>query len=363
MERDAGRLTRAALVLLVATGIGLVNAVDQYASGRAVPGGPAFGVWGVFWPHLLDTWVWAGLFPVAALLCRSFPLSSPRRRGTLAVHGLAAVLVILVAFVANFVVVRAVVLGGVHAGDFTGLPFRNTLLYGWRHHLISYGLVLSAAAGLEAGKRVRAEAARDAELRARLATARLETLRTQLHPHFLFNTLNGVLPLISDDPQAAVRTVGELSALLRESLSDGTPVSDVTGELRFLDRYLGLLKLRFGERLDYTLKVTPEAAHGVVPRLLLQPLVENAVQHGLARREEGGRVDVEARRSGDSLVLEVRDDGPELASVPDRASGVGLSNTRARLAAIHGDRCAMTLDPRAGGGVVARIVLPFEAMS
>lgn len=348
-------------VAIVATVMGLVNAGDRYRTGRPVFTGQPFTWWGVTWPYLVRAWIWAGLYPAVAALCRRWPLGPGRRRGTLAVHLAAAVLFTFLAMLLNFVAVNLLADGHVLLADLLGPPFRQSLVLGWRYHLLLYALVLAAAAGVESASRARAQALRDTELRTRLAAVRLETLRAQLHPHFLFNTLNGVLPLIEDDPPAAVRAVGELSALFRESLADGAPLSTVEAELRFLDRYLGLLKLRFGERLSYSLEATPEAASARVPRLLLQPLVENAVRHGLSRVRAGGRIEVDVRRVRDRLVLEVRDDGPGVSGEAPFAPGLGLSSTRARLQALHGERQTFELLSRPGGGAVAHLELPYEA--
>ncbi|MBL8114611.1 MAG: histidine kinase [Acidobacteria bacterium] len=340
------RLGQAGLVLLAATAFGLANAVHSPQMFRP-------DSWRAWWevagPQLLRAWLFAGLFPPAVLFCHFFPLSRPRRRGAIAIHVCGGTLLVSLSLLAYSAT--------------AGLPLPDTIVFFWRLHLIGYAMVLAAAAGLDASRRARAEELRDAELRTRLAAARLETLRSQIHPHFIFNTLNGILPLVDDDPPAAVKAVGSLAGLFRESLSEGTGRSDVAAEVSFLERYLSLLKIRFGERLEYTLEVAPGAGRGSVPRLLLQPLVENAVQHGLSQRPEGGRVEVEARRGPGTLVLEVRDDGSGLNGSPSREAGLGLANTRARLAALHGDRFSFALGPRPGGGVVARIELPYEEAS
>lgn len=352
----------AAIVILVAAAVGLVNAGDRYRTGRPVYAGQAFGLWQVTWPYLVRAWIWAGFYPAVRALCRRWPPARFHDPRVLAAHVAGALFLTPLAIEANNVASSLLLGEPLGLGDVVGEAFLRMLVLGWRYHLIAYGIVLAAAAGVESARRARREALRDVELRTRLAAARLETLRAQLHPHFLFNTLNGVLPLIEDDPEAAVRAVSELSALFRESLSDGSAVSDVAAELRFLERYLGLLKLRFGDRLDYALEAGPGTARATVPRLLLQPLVENAVEHGLGVRPEGGRVEVDVRRVGDALVLEVRDDGPGLARDHERdgARGLGLANTRARLAALHGDRQSLVVSPRGSGGVVVRIEMPFE---
>ncbi|MEL6616081.1 MAG: histidine kinase [Bacteroidota bacterium] len=196
--------------------------------------------------------------------------------------------------------------------------------------------------------------------------ARLEALRYQLNPHFLFNTLNVLSTLIAEErTRDAGRMVARLSDFLRLTLERGMAAEiPLAEELDFVRRYLDVERIRFGDRLQTDVEADPDALSARVPPLLLQPLVENALRHGVLSREDGGSVRVEARRVGERLLLRVEDDGsgPPSASGA-RGPGVGLVNVRARLEAAFGGGATLRLDRRDGGGTVARIDAPFRTAS
>ncbi len=188
-----------------------------------------------------------------------------------------------------------------------------------------------------------------------LAEARLTALRAQLDPHFLFNALNTISSQVTTDPKLARRMIEHLGDLLRLSLESGDRQKVPLGEeLAFLDHYLTIQQMRFGSKLTVTLDIAPESRGALVPSLILQPLVENAIRHGLSPRSEGGSVVVRAGIEQDRLMLSVADDGVGLPA--DWRAGVGLSVTRERLAA----PARFALEPRPEGGTVARISLPLE---
>ncbi|MBV8866964.1 MAG: histidine kinase, partial [Acidobacteriaceae bacterium] len=160
---------------------------------------------------------------------------------------------------------------------------------------------------------------------------------------------------------AASRTLELLSDLLRQVLrTDETHETTLPDELDFLERYLSIEQVRFSDRLRPHMEIDPAVARAAVPRFLLQPLVENALRHGIARRANAGLVHVSAYREDNQLVLTVRDDGPGLYTSPDTASGVGLSNTRARLAALYGGNATLEVGNAEGGGVIATVRLPYH---
>jgi signal transduction histidine kinase len=211
---------------------------------------------------------------------------------------------------------------------------------------------------------LQAEAAR---LAAQLAEARLTALRAQLDPHFLFNTLNAVSSLVGSDPRGVRRMIARLSALLRYTLEGSAePEVPLQQELQVLGQYVEIMEIRFEGRLHVVTRVEPDALDALVPNLILQPLVENAIQHGVSKlpNDRVGRVEVSARRDGDVVVLTVRDNGPVLenAEVLARPGGVGLRNTRERLAQLYGPEHALTLTaaPPPEGGVVAELTLPYH---
>lgn len=216
--------------------------------------------------------------------------------------------------------------------------------------------------------RVRSDEAHVAQLQAQLAHARLVMLRSQLNPHFLFNSLNAVSALIPNDTEGALRMVARLSELLRYGLAEESGEEiPLREELRLTELYLEILEIRFQGRLFTSVSAAGGVEDALVPSLILQPLVENAMKHGVAKARGRGRIEVRARRLGDTLVLTVCDTGggshaadpAELGAAP-AGSGVGLSNTRARLRELYGGGQRFTLRPRAEGGTEAEIVLPFR---
>ena len=195
--------------------------------------------------------------------------------------------------------------------------------------------------------------------------AQLKMLRYQLNPHFLFNTLNAISTLVLDGRgETANGMVSSLSAFLRYSL-DSDPVQRVTlaQEIDATNLYLGIEQLRFAERLRVHMDITPEARTALVPSLILQPLIENAVKYAVSRREEGGTIQIQARRDGDSLAIVIDDDGPGCPNFAERKNGhgVGLANTRERLSVLYGAQQDFSIANRTPRGVQVRIRLPFES--
>jgi uncharacterized membrane protein len=204
--------------------------------------------------------------------------------------------------------------------------------------------------------------AQAAQLQAQLADARLAALRTQLNPHFLFNTLHAVSALVERDPRGVRRMIARLSELLRTTL-DGADeqVVPLGQELTFTHRYLEIMQIRFQGRLAIQSQIEPGVLDALVPNLILQPLVENAIKHGVSKIDEEGRIEIQARRDGERLVLCVRDNGPRVGENGLRSGeGVGLRNTRQRLAELYGAEQSITLRGAEDGGVVAEVIIPFR---
>jgi LytS/YehU family sensor histidine kinase len=221
----------------------------------------------------------------------------------------------------------------------------------WSFNLVVYGMVVGVVYVLRAGR-----------LEAQLAGARLEALSARLRPHFLYNTLNTISTLVLEDPKAANVMIVRLSELLRQAFdrAEATEVA-LAEELRLLAHYVAIQEQRFGDRLRVTCHVEPGAELARVPALLLQPLVENAVSHGLAAHAAGRSVSVhvDARRQGRRLRLVVRDDGPGFEPREAREKAVGLAGTRARLLEAYGAHQTLELSNAPGGGAVVAIELPF----
>ena len=225
-----------------------------------------------------------------------------------------------------------------------------------------YAGVLIAAWGMAEARERQRRSLRASQLETQLQSARLAALRAQLQPHFLYNTLNGIAALVSDvQPARAVAAIEQLGELLHASLrEDGREEITVEEEVALAERYLALQGMRFGERLRYELHVAPEVAECLVPVLLLQPIVENAVVHGLDAGVERLHIRIDAMPIDLGVELTVQNDGTPLRQDGTRGSGhgVGIATTRARLLTAHGDRASLTIIPRTEGGVTVRIVIP-----
>lgn len=206
-----------------------------------------------------------------------------------------------------------------------------------------------------------------ARLRTQLAEARLAMLQSQLNPHFLFNTLNAVSALVDIDPRGVRRMIARLSELLRATLEPNTdPEAPVAREIAMLERYLEILRIRFQGRLETSIDVGSSVQDALMPPMILQPLVENAMKHAVSKTSGQSRIDVAVQRQEESLVLTVRDTGSgsrdarDIASNGTEGSGIGLRNTRARLAGIYGDDFALDLDRTENGGTTVTVRLPYH---
>ncbi len=227
---------------------------------------------------------------------------------------------------------------------------------------IGFSMMVGALHAVAAYRRAREREVRTAQLAESLAQAQLRNLRLQLQPHFLFNALNTVSATMYRDPEEADEILDRLAELLRASLrtSSGDEMA-LAEEAAILDHYLAILRARFGEKVRVETGFEREVLGALVPAMILQPLVENAVRHGRAAESGEGRIELRARRSGENLVLEVEDDGPGVADGKDPlASGFGLSATAERLRLLHGDEQRLEASNRPGGGFLVRVTLPFR---
>jgi two-component system, LytTR family, sensor kinase len=228
--------------------------------------------------------------------------------------------------------------------------------------MLVYAAVLGLTLARRAGEWSREETARAEQADALRVRAELEALRGQLDPHFLFNTLHSVSVLVQHDPVAAQKALEQLATLLRYVLDskrgarEDVPLED---ELAFVDTYLALESIRFGDRLRVTRDISPATLGASVPSFTLQPLVENAIKHAIAPRAGGGTLGLTGRLEGTSLVLEVRDDGPGIRNdASSGGTGVGLDTLRRRLSARYGSRAALDISTGAGQGCVVTMRLP-----
>ena len=222
-----------------------------------------------------------------------------------------------------------------------------------------YWVIVSIVNGFAISQRSRERERKALELEARLADARLHALRMQLHPHFLFNTLNAVSALVHKDAAAADEMIANLSELLRATLETSAQEIPLRRELEFLNRYLEIQQVRFGERLKVEKEIDASALEINVPTLILQPLVENAIKHGIEPHAETGVVQISARRTPGMLRLAVRNSGGA-GEKAKPSTGIGLANTSARLQELYGGRARMVLNTDAAGKFSVDLEIPFN---
>lgn len=227
--------------------------------------------------------------------------------------------------------------------------------------VLIYWAIIAIVRGLDYQRHSRERRVRLSDLESQLARSRLDALRMQLHPHFLFNTLHAISTLMRRDAEAAERMITRLGDLLRLSLErEGAHLVTLKQEIDLLRRYLEIEAIRFGDRLEVTIEVDDGLLDALVPNLILQPLVENAVRHGISQRAGPGHVVVRAIHQRDHLVLEIVDDGPGLPDERPLPDGVGLRNTRARLEQLYRGAASFTIDNAPTGGAVVRMTLPID---
>lgn len=302
--------------------------------------------------------MWALLAPLILQMREKMPLSRGRGWGGVSFH-----------LAMSFVVMATYYLGRIfaykllwdeHKSDFwetawSGFYGRNVI------DMVYYWGVIAFGYNLEIYHRYKNEELKAAQLETKVAEIELKALREQLRPHFLFNTLNTISVLVREKKNdEAVTLIARLSSLLRMSL-DSTRLHEVTvrQELDFLEQYVEIQKARFSDRLSVGIAVESVAMDARIPHLLLQPLVENAILHGIASKSGPGRVDVIGKVDAGRLFLEVRDDGPGLGQGAQRSKeGVGLSNTRERIQRIYGDHGRIDFTSEPGRGVSVQIVIP-----
>lgn len=304
-------------------------------------------------------WAWATLTPLIFLLGRRFPIESSTWVRHLPIQLLASLFMAALTKAAHVAFFDALRLGW-----FPVLPVSmllrsvaGTLDYG----AILYWVVLLVGHALDSLKRHHADQVHKSQLQAQLAEAQLRAVRMQLHPHFLFNALNSLAELIHQDARAADRMLTRLSELLRIFLksSEAHEVS-LEEEIDFLRRYLEIQQIRFEERLTVEIAIDADTRAAAVPSLILQPLVENAIVHGIRNRSDGW-IGISSHRENGSLYLSVADNGNgQKALGTFGPEGVGLQSTRLRLKQVYAGDFAFQLERRADGGAAAEITIPFR---
>jgi LytS/YehU family sensor histidine kinase len=303
------------------------------------------------------------LVPGIIWMARRFHFARGAWRGALLAH-LAGVVAFVFAHTVLVVSCRVAIMTIAGRESFWVMEFQRLFFLNFDWEMMTYWGFIGLSHALDFHRESQDRALAAAQLETMLAEAQLQALQRQLHPHFLFNTLHAISALMHRDTEAADAMLARLSDLLRLTLERiGVQEVPLRDELEFIDKYLEIERTRFGERLRVSTAVQPETLDAAVPTLLLQPLVENAIRHGIAPKIGGGRLEVAARRDGASLVLTVRDDGAGLTKAKREAlnTGVGLSNTRSRLEHLYRDRFRFEFAEPPGGGLIITIVLPFMA--
>jgi len=301
-------------------------------------------------------YVWGALTPFIILMDSRFAhLQSFTKR--LLLH-LPASVVWTVIFVITFFVVEYFLSGQATVADRMRTDFANS--FQW--NIQNYWLIVGVWMALDYYRESRNRELKALQLEGLLAQARLQTLRTQLQPHFLFNALNTISAFVEREPTMARRMIEHLGDLLRLSLEHSTQQeTSLEEELAALDHFLAIQRVRFEDRLRIVMAIEPETLHAAVPGLILQPLVENAIRHGAAQ-QRANCITVSATRANGSLQLRVIDNGPGLPSGWQLAeqSGIGLSNTQQRLDQLYPGAHQFNLRETPNGGVTAEIVLPYR---
>jgi signal transduction histidine kinase len=355
---------RALQLFAIATFLGAFSASQQYImlslQGETMPliGVLIFAM--PFW------YLWALFSPLVVLLARRMPLVRTHWVSKLAGHVLTASALALLhslIIVAIQVALQPAASEEVFDQPFWKL-FTSFAAYELSLNLLAYSAIIGITYATDFYRRYKERELVATQLSAQLSQAQLHALRMQLNPHFLFNTMNTIAMLVrKQESEEAVRTLAGLSDLLRYVLEDSrTQEVPLRQELEFVERYLAIEQIRFADRLQVKVDAASNTLDAHVPNLILQPIVENAIIHGIASRASASLVEVASRKVDDTLVLTVRDDGPGLqgSKAGDVVEGVGLGNSRARLAQLYGEQQNLELTDAPGQGAIVRVTLPYR---
>ncbi|HSK72751.1 MAG TPA: histidine kinase [Pyrinomonadaceae bacterium] len=323
--------------------------------------GNTFAVW------LICGYAWMFLTPPVIFLSEKFFISRNQIWRNLAVHFLAGSLISLLQL-SIFIFIRQWLLGNPQKPFSFSTDFQKLFIGEFHINMLIYWIIVGIShlrlinqRYLERERETARLALETAQLETKLAQARLDALKMQLHPHFLFNTLNSISVLMRDDREAANRMLVRLSELLRVALkSEGAQEVSLKDELEFLRGYLEIEQVRFQDRLQVAFEVEKEALDAQVPNLILQPLVENAIRHGIAPRAEAGLIQIQAKRENGFVQLSVSDNGAGLKDSAKKSGGIGLKNTRERLEKLYGDRQQFEIVSAKNGGLQVNIKIPYH---
>lgn len=320
------------------------------------------------WEGAVFWLLWAVSSPLILWLARTFPI--PRRQWVdgLLFH-LPAGLIFSLAHLLLFVFVSSWLGAGHPPGSFSGLlaEFQPFFIANFAWWSLVYWTILIGSYAFDYYRRYQAGALKALQLEAQVAQAELQALKMQLQPHFLFNTLHSISALVREDVDLAEQMIARLGEFLRMTLQHSagqTSEQETTlrEELKFLDCYLAIEQLRFQDRLQTQIEIAPSVLEARVPHLFLQPIVENAIRHGIAPQKKMGMIAVSANRNNGVLQVRIEDNGPGLKSDGEK-DGVGLANTRARLQQLYGAEYRLELRNREEGGLSVILEIPFQTMT
>jgi sensor histidine kinase YesM len=317
----------------------------------------------IFLVELIYAYVWAALTPFILWFARRFRIERGHRVRSLVVHSVAS---LFIGFGTR--VLHDLMLFYLLADSGVSFSVGRLLLnvyFMTDYGMMIYWLILLISFGFDYQRRYREGEVRATRLEAQLAQAQLQALKMQLHPHFLFNTLHSVSALVHKNPDAAERMIARLGDFLRMTLENsGAQEVSLQQELDFLKCYLEIEGIRFEDRLAVQLAIEPETLDARLPNLILQPIVENAIRHGISPRTSGGRIEIEARRLNGTLQIQITDNGPGLPLDSNSGrivkEGIGLANTQARLKQLYGDNHGLDLSNTAKGGLSVILEIPFR---
>jgi two-component sensor histidine kinase len=345
------------------TAVGLFRAADRYFSDPFQLRRLEFGAWEALAQSMLSAYIWAVLTPlVVAIARRELPRRSRWAKPVAVLF--AASLVVPIVHEAVYQIAYPLLMGFPCVLTVQLASLASLLPLSVPTQFVIFWAIVGATWTVTYAALSRERELRASQLETRLVSARLETLKMQLHPHFLFNTLNSILPLVFRDGDAASRTVVRLADLLRLSLQNETSdLLPLRKEIELLQVYLEIQRTRFQDRLSVDLDVAPDVGDALVPNLILQPLVENAIKHGIASRPGAGRIEIRVYRENDRrLALRVQDDGPgpPVGALLGGGSGVGLRNTRDRLELLFGNDHDFAFQGSPGRGCEVALSIPLE---
>lgn len=317
----------------------------------------------IFEIRFIYCYLWFALTPVVLWLGVRFPFESGQTFKSLAIH-LTASLLLAFIHVALYALSYSLIPETV-VPPFPKL-YKDFLVSDFTAGFVTYWIILCATYAATYYQAYRERALKAAQLKESLAQAQLQILKLQLQPHFLFNTLNTISELVHEDGEAADKMITRLSGLLRGSLENaGAQEVTLKEEMDFLQKYLDIEQIRYDKRLVVEIDTAPETLAALLPSMLMQPLVENAVRHSIAPRPEGGRIEIRSEREGANLHITVEDDGRILSENGNLnfKEGIGLSNTRARLEALYDKSYNFELQTSSRGGLKVGIKIPFKTVT